>query len=140
MSKKLKRFGVSMEKDLLDKFDNVVSGRKYANRSEAVRDFVRAALVEEEWKNLKGQVIGTLTIIYDHHARLLSEKLSGIQHDHFDNIIAATHIHLDHDNCAEVIILKGKGSDVKKISDRLIGTKGVKHGKLAMASTGKNIS
>ena len=136
----LKRFGISIEEDLLQKLDHIVKVKGYSNRSEAIRDFAREHLVEEEWKDPKKEVVGTLTLVYDHHARLLSDKLADIQHDFHDKVIASTHIHLTKHNCAEVIILKGKSAEVKKISDRLISTKGVKHGKLVMTSTGKELS
>jgi CopG family nickel-responsive transcriptional regulator len=128
-----------MEAELLEKLDHIVKIKNYANRSEAVRDFTREHLVEEEWKDPNKEVVGTLTLVYNHHARLLSDKLSDIQHGFHDRVIAATHVHLDAHNCAEVIILKGKSSDVVKISDRLIATKGVKHGKLVMTSTGTGL-
>jgi len=135
----IKRFGISMEKELLSKLDRIVRLKGYANRSEALRDFTREHLVEEQWKDRKKDVVGTLTLVYDHHARLLSDKLTDIQHDHHQNIIASTHIHLDAHNCAEVIILKGKGDIISSIADRLIATKGVKHGKLVMTSTGEGL-
>lgn len=128
-----------MEEDLLKKLDRIVKLKGYANRSEALRDFTREHLVEEEWKNPKTEVVGTLTLVYNHHARLLSDKLGDIQHNFHDRIIASTHIHLDAHNCAEVIILKGKGAEISRIADRLIATKGVKHGKLVMTSTGEEL-
>lgn len=128
-----------MEETLLCQLDQIVSRKGYANRSEAIRDFAREHLVEEEWANPKKEVVGTLTLVYDHHARLLSEKLADIQHHFHDQVIATTHIHLDERNCAEVIIIKGKSGVVKKIADKLIATKGVKHGKLVMTSTGKEL-
>ena len=129
-----------MDQSLLDKLDRIIKIKNYANRSEAIRDFTREHLVEEEWKDPKKEVVGTLTLIYNHHARLLSDKLADIQHDFHENVIASTHVHLDAHNCVEVIILKGKSKDITKISDRLIATKGVKHGKLVMSSTGTELS
>lgn len=136
---KLKRFGLAMGENLLNKLDHIVSKKGYSNRSEAIRDFVREHLVEDEWENPHKDVVGTLTLVYNHHARMLSEKLADIQHDFHDQVIASTHIHLDAHNCAEVIIIKGKSGAVSKIADRLIATKGVKHGKLVMTSTGKEL-
>ena len=128
-----------MEEELLKKLDRIVKRKGYANRSEALRDFTREHLVQEEWKDRKKEVVGSLTLVYDHHARLLSDKLTEIQHDHHQSIIASTHIHLDAHNCAEVVILKGKGAVISGIADRLIATKGVKHGKLVMTSTGEEL-
>lgn len=136
---KLKRFGVAMEEGLLKKLDKITISKGYINRSEAIRDFVRDQLVEDAWAIPGKEVVGVLTMVYDHHARLLAEKLADIQHDFHENIIATTHIHLDHHNCAEVVIMKGAGMVIKKLSDKLISTKGVKHGKLTMTSTGKEL-
>ena len=129
-----------MDDALLKKLDQIVRHKKYANRSEAIRDLVRDQLVEAEWADPKQEVVGTLTMVYDHHARLLSDKLGDIQHEYHGNIIASTHVHLDAHNCAEVVIIKGPSATIKKIADRLIATKGVKHGKLVMTSTGKELS
>lgn len=128
-----------MEETLLGKLDRIVAKKGYANRSEAIRDFTREHLVEEEWQDPKKEVVGTLTLVYNHHARLLSEKLADTQHHFHNQVIASTHIHLDEHNCAEVVIIKGKSGVVKKLADKLIATKGVKHGKLVMTSTGKEL-
>jgi CopG family transcriptional regulator, nickel-responsive regulator len=136
----LKRFGVAMGDALLTKLDQIVRHKNYANRSAALRDLVRDQLVEAEWANPRQEVVGTLTMVYDHHARLLADKMGDIQHEHHGNIIASTHVHLDAHNCAEVVIIKGQSATIKKIADRLIATKGVKHGKLVMTSTGKELS
>jgi CopG family nickel-responsive transcriptional regulator len=139
--KKLKvaRFGVSMDPELRDKFDRLIGQKGYANRSEAVRDLVREHLVEKEWEEVRGEVVGTVTLIYDHHVHDLSDKLTELQHDHYRNIISSTHIHLDGHNCLEVLVVKGKSGEVRSIAERLMSTKGVKHGKLAMTSTGKEL-
>ena len=136
---KVTRFGVSMDPELLDKFDKLIGQKGYANRSEAVRDLVRDHLVEKEWEKATGEVVGTVTLVYDHHVHDLSDKLTDLQHGYFKNIISATHIHLDAHNCLEVLVVRGKNKDVKYIADRLISTKGVKHGQLAMTSTGKEL-
>lgn len=133
------RFGVSMVPELLDKFDKLIKGKGYTNRSEAVRDMVRKHMVEKEWEEAKGEVVGTITLVYSHHMHDLADKLTDLQHQHCKTIISTTHIHLDEHNCLEVLILKGKSIDVKSIAERLISTKGVKHGKLAMTSTGKEL-
>lgn len=133
------RFGVSMEKNLLASFDELISRKGYANRSEALRDLVRDHLVEEEWKVEKKEMIGTITIVYNHHTRGLSDILIDLQH-HFHNLIISTmHLHMDEDNCLEVLVVKGMVDKVKSIADKLISTRGVKHGKLTMTTTGKEL-
>jgi len=133
------RFGVSMEKNLLASFDESISRKGYANRSEAFRDLVRDHLVEEEWKVEKKEMIGTITIVYNHHTRGLSDTLIELQH-HFHNLIISTmHLHMDEDNCLEVLVVKGMVDKIKTIADKLISTRGVKHGKLTMTTTGKEL-
>lgn len=133
------RFGVSLDKDLLGKFDKLCGERKYANRSEAIRDLIRNELVKEEWSKGRGQVSGVISIVYDHHKRELVDHLINIQHDHQSLIIASQHIHLDHDNCLEVIIIKGAPPAIKSLASRLRSVKGVKHGELVMTTVGKDI-
>jgi len=133
------RFGVSMDETLLAKLDAFIKGKGYANRSEAIRDFVRENLVEEEWETGK-PVVGTVTLIYDHDAPPLPKKLTDLQHHFHKEIISTTHIHLDEHNCLEILALKGQGAKVKAIADKLIAAKGVKHGKLVMTTTGKGLS
>ena len=140
MSKdKVTRFGVSMDPELLKKFDDLIEQKGYSNRSEAVRDLVRKHLVTKEWETSKGQVVGTVTLVYDHHTHDLGDKLTDLQHEYFQNIVSTTHIHLDAHNCLEVLIVRGKSQTVRTIADHLISTKGVKHGQLAMTSTGKEL-
>jgi len=132
------RFGVSVESSLLDKFDNLIERKGYGNRSEAIRDLMREFLVSEEWeKNV--ETVGVLSLVYSHESRELQEVLAGIQHNHLEAIISSTHVHLDLHNCLEVVILKGKSSLIKKISEDLLSTKRVKHGKLLMTTTGLDI-
>lgn len=135
----LMRFGVSLEKELSKKFDRLCSGKKYQNRSEAIRDLIRDALVKDEWSRKKGDVTGVISLVYDHHKRELVDQLISIQHEHQNAIIASQHIHLDHDNCLEVIIVKGSTRNVSDLAARLRATKGVKHGELVMTTTGKDI-
>jgi CopG family nickel-responsive transcriptional regulator len=137
--KKLVRFGVSLDHHLLDDFDRHISRKKYTNRSEALRDLIRDNLVGLEWDENK-ETVGTITIVYDHHVHDLTDKLTHIQHRYHRNILSSLHVHLDHDHCLEVLVVRGKGGEIKKVSDILIGTKGVKHGKLAMTTTGKGLS
>jgi len=133
------RFGVSIEESLLKKFDRLISRKGYQNRSEALRDLIRESLVQEEWEEGKKETVGTIAIVYSHHTRELSRNLTDMQHRYYQSILSSLHIHLDEHNCLEVLVVKGRGSEIKKISDRLIGTKGVKHGKLSLTTTGKNL-
>ncbi len=135
----LKRFGISLESGLLEKFDRLIGEKGYANRSEAIRDLIRDALVQYEWENDTEETIGTITIIYDHHARQITSNKTAKEHRHFHQIISTMHVHLDHENCLEVSAVKGSARDVKRIADEIIGMKGVKHGKLVTTTTGKNI-
>ncbi len=135
----LVRFGVSLDKGLLTQFDKLCSENKYENRSEALRDLIRDALVKKEWVSMKSEVTGVISLVYDHHKRDLVDKLINIQHDHQDMIIASQHIHLDHDNCLEVIIMKGNAGNARDLATRIRSTKGVKHGELIMTTTGRGI-
>lgn len=135
----LKRFGVSMDEILLKKFDELISEKNYKNRSEAIRDIIRENLVSEEWKNEKGEKVGTVTLIYNHHKRGISEKLNEIQHHLHEYILSSMHIHLDEENCLEVIIVKGQARRIIDLVNRLISLKGVKHGKFVMTTSGKDI-
>jgi len=132
------RFGVSIDKDLLDKFDRLIKKEEYTNRSEAFRDLIREKLVVAEWD--KGSsVAGTITLVYDHHRRDLLNNLTDIQHDYHDLIISSQHVHLDHNNCLEIIVVKGDRLKIKKLAYKLKASKGVKFGQLSMATTGKNL-
>ncbi len=137
---KLIRFGISMPEDLLEKFDGIVARKGYSNRSEAIRDLIRDELVEEEWESGEEEVTGTITLVYDHHIKGLSHLLLEQQHEYHDLILTSTHVHLDHHNCLEVLIIKGRASEAKKVAEKLISIKGVKHGKLTIASTGRGLS
>jgi CopG family transcriptional regulator, nickel-responsive regulator len=132
------RTGVSIEPELLEKFDSFISKRGYKNRSEALRDLIRESLIAEDIEQNR-PVVATLSMIYDHHRHDLSNKLNHIQHHSHENVLAATHVHLDHDNCLEVVIMKGRSGDVKHIADHMLSMRGVKHGKLVMTSTGKGL-
>lgn len=140
MSNDLMRFSVAMPEDLLVKFDRLVARRGLAkNRSEVIRDLVREALVEDECATPGRIVMGTLTIVYNHHANDLQEKLHHIQHAYLDLIVSSIHVHVDEDNCLEVIILKGETGLVQDVANLIIGTKGVKTGRLVMTTTGSFI-
>lgn len=133
------RIGVAIDGELLERFDALIAERGYTNRSEAFRDLIRDNLVEQAWQSPQTEVVGTVTIVYDHHTRQLNEKLTDMQHHHFHNILSTVHVHLDHDNCLEVLIVRGPAAEVRKIADALISTKGVKHGRLTITSTGKEL-
>ncbi|MBM7623589.1 nickel-responsive transcriptional regulator NikR [Sporohalobacter salinus] len=135
----LVRFGISMKESLLEKFDDSIVNKGYSNRSEAIRDLIRNRLVENEWEDEEKEVAGTVTLVYDHHTSGLSDKLNSIQHNVHHLFLSTTHIHLDHHNCLEVLVVKGKVEKVRNIAERLIGVKGVKHGKLTITSTGKDL-
>jgi CopG family nickel-responsive transcriptional regulator len=135
----LSRIGVAIDTDLLDKFDKLIGQRGYTNRSEAFRDLIRDELVEKTWESPESQVVGTVTLVYDHHVRMLSERLTSLQHDYHHAILSTLHVHLDHDNCLEVLVVKGRAGDVRKVADALISTKGVKHGRLTITTTGAEL-
>ena len=133
------RFGVSIESQLIKKFDALIARKGYATRSEAIRDMIRDTLVEREWESGEHETVGTITVVYNHHTRELEHALTDMQHRSFHHIISTLHVHLDAHNCLEVLVVKGRSQDIKKIADRLIGTRGVKHGKLTMTTTGKEL-
>jgi CopG family transcriptional regulator, nickel-responsive regulator len=133
------RFGVSIPDDLLEKFDVLIEHEGYTNRSEAIRDLIRDRLVREEWSDADQDVVGTVTVVYNHEQSELAQKLTEIQHRQHDLIISAVHVHLDAHNCLEVLIMRGKASDVKKSADLLISTRGVKHGKVTMTTSGREL-
>ncbi len=135
----LSRIGVAIDSDLLKKFDDLIAARGYTNRSEAFRDLIRDELVEEASQMPDAEVVGTLTLVYNHHVRMLSDRLTDLQHEHFHHILSTLHVHLDHDNCLEVLIIRGRAQSVKRIADALISTKGVKHGRLTVTSNGADL-
>ena len=135
---KLVRFGVSLDQDLLGKFDRLVREKSYTCRSEAFRDLMRQELVQKQWQEGK-EIAGAITLIYDHHKRELVNKLMDIQHDFGTIIISSQHVHLDHRNCLEIIAFKGSPQQAQKLANSLKSVKGVKHGTLSMSTTGKDI-
>ncbi|MBT8347069.1 MAG: nickel-responsive transcriptional regulator NikR [Desulfofustis sp.] len=134
----LKRFTISLDEKLLEQFDTAIKQRKYVNRSEAIRDLIRAAFVEEEWQADK-DVVGVISMVYDHHQSKLQEKVTEIQHEYHNQIVSATHIHMDHHNCLEVVIVKGKAGSINELADRLRSLRGVRNCKMAMSTTGKDL-
>lgn len=140
MANDLMRFSVTMPEDLLMKFDHLVARRGLAkNRSEVVRDLVREALVEDECATPGRIVMGTLTIVYSHHANDLQDKLHHIQHHYLDMIVSSMHVHIDEGNCLEVIVFRGETGLVQDVANLILGTKGVKTGRLVMTTTGEFI-
>jgi CopG family nickel-responsive transcriptional regulator len=133
------RFGVSLDSELLEKFDKLCEEMSYQTRSEAIRDLIRNTLVKREWEDTDREIAGTLSMVFDHHQSQLSQKLTEVQHDNLDLIVTTLHVHLDHHNCLEVLVLKGPGDRVRKLGQRLLSTKGVKHGKLSLTTTGQDI-
>lgn len=133
------RFSVSLDPQLLEDFDRVLVQKRYETRSEAIRDLIRDKLVLQNWE-IKGETVGTVTIVYDHHLHDLTRKLTSLQHDYHKLILSTMHVHLDHDNCLEVLVVRGPGQKIREIADRLISTRGVKHGKLTMTTSGKGLT
>ena len=128
----LSRIGIALDSELLDRFDRSIERRGYTNRSEAFRDLIRDRLVTELTAAPGSIVVGTVTLIYDHHASGITEKLTELQHAHHELVVSTSHAHLDHDSCLEVLIVHGKSAQVTQFADRLIGLKGVQHGRLVM--------
>ncbi|HIW01217.1 MAG TPA: nickel-responsive transcriptional regulator NikR [Candidatus Desulfovibrio intestinipullorum] len=137
---KVVRLGVSLPSDLLRPFDRLVERRGYQSRSEAIRDLIRKTLIEEEWKESASDVAGTLTLVYDHHNRDLPGRLMDIQHDHHDLVVTTQHVHLDHHNCLEVLVLRGPAREIERLADRIIACNGVKHGVFVPSTTGRTIA
>jgi len=135
----LVRFGISLEKELLAKFDKHIRKKDYQNRSEALRDLIREELIKTEWLEGK-EVAGAIILVYDHHKRELVNKLTDIQHDFHKFIISSQHIHLDHNNCLETIVVKGKPEEIEKLTYSMKSTKGVKYGALTAATTAKELT
>jgi len=130
MTENVTRYSITVPSSLMDAFDELVQRKRYTTRSEALRDLMRGALVEDRWSRDDAQVMGTVTVVYDHHQRELSQRLTGLQHHAHDMVVCTTHVHLDHHHCLEVIVLRGTAARVQEIADAIIGTRGVIHGKL----------
>jgi CopG family nickel-responsive transcriptional regulator len=134
------RFGISTDERLLERFDALIAEKGYVNRSEAVRDLIRNALVEQQWEDEAAEAVGTVTLVYDHHFSDLGDKLTEHQHSHHHSIVSTLHIHLDAHNCLEVVVLRGPAGEIKRVADGLIGTKGVKHGQFVATTTGDGLT
>ena len=135
----LKRFGVSIEQELLKKFDAYISLNSYSNRSEAIRDLIRKEFVDREWSKSNELVAGAIVMVYDHHKHDVVDRLLNIQHEYNDIIISSQHVHLDHDNCFEIVVVKGKMNKLSDLASKLKSIKGVKHASLTKSTLGKNI-
>ncbi len=132
------RFGISLPAELLKKFDRFIKGKNYTNRSQAIADLIRAELVRKDWDE-GGEIAGALTLIYDHHKRELLNRVTDVQHDFQDRIISTQHIHLDHDNCLEIIAVRCSAGQARELRDSLKSLKGIKHATLCMSSTGRGL-
>lgn len=132
------RFGVSLEKELLRGFDRLLKERGYSNRSEGIRDLIRGDLVRKQWQSNK-TVAGAITLVYDHHQRELLSRLTDIQHDYHENIFSTQHLHLDHDNCLEIIAIKGRAREIGKLYGKLKSCRGIKHAGFTESTTGSSL-
>ena len=133
------RFGVSLSQDLLDQFDRLIKKLGYENRSEAVRDLIRQKLVEEEWEASDQPTFAAALLVYDHHKMSLPSRLTELQHGSLANIIGSLHIHIDKRNCLEIIVMKGKGKELRALGQKMISLKGVNYGTLNVGTTGKRV-
>lgn len=134
----LKRFSISLEEKLLADFDRYIKKNQYNNRSEAIRDLIRKSFVEEEWEADK-EVMGVVNLVYDHHQNQLQDRITELQHDYHRQIVSTTHVHMDHHNCLEVIIVRGKAKQIKELSQKMFALRGVKNGHLSTSSTGGHL-
>ncbi len=138
----IERIGISLEKDLLDHFDELIAAKGYENRSEAIRDLIRDALVQRAWTTDAAQReerVAVVTLVYDHDSSSLAQKLAHIQHENHKAVVSALHVHMDEHNCLEVLVLRGRGRDVLAMGEGLVSTKGVKFGRVVSATTGQEI-
>ena len=137
----LERIGVSLEDDLLEKFDRLIAEKGYVNRSEAIRDLIRDALVQRRWSESEGseERVAVATLVYDHDSSSLAQKLAHIQHENHKAVVSALHVHMDEHNCLEVLVLRGRAKDVVRMGEGLVSTKGVKYGRLVPATTGQDL-
>ena len=133
----VERIGISLDKKLLKQFDKLIRGKGYPNRSEAVRDLIRDRLVEQEWAAPTGEVVATVLLVYDHHAMDLSQRMAELEHKAYHHIVATMHVHMDHDNCLEICILRGPGKAIKQLGEQLVSLRGVKHGRFIPGTMGR---
>jgi CopG family nickel-responsive transcriptional regulator len=135
MVEKITRFGVSIEPNLIKKFDRMIIKEGYTNRSEAIRDLIRKSIIKEKNLDSNSEAIGTLTMVYDHHSGQLTNRLLALQHNHHSEILTTTHIHVDNHNCLEILVLKGKTGNIQKLADKIKSLKGIKHGELVLTKS-----
>ena len=135
----LARFGASLDSELLERFDGHIRRHGYTNRSEALRDLIREKLAEEDWRAGPREAVAVVSLVYDHHALDLPVKLTDIQHEHRAEVVSTLHVHLDEHNCLEVLVLRGRAARIRAIGEKLTSTKGVKHGKMMLTSTGRKL-
>lgn len=135
----LERYTIAIPKDLFAAFDERNRLKGYKNRSEAIRDLMREALVKEEWSDPEARVAATVTLVYDHHTRSLTDKITEVQHDYGEMIVSTLHVHLDHHNCLEVVVMRGIAKDIQALANALGCIKGVKHAQLTLTTEGKSI-
>ncbi|MBN2401344.1 MAG: nickel-responsive transcriptional regulator NikR [Spirochaetes bacterium] len=135
----LRRFSISLDENLLEKFDKYLQIKKYTNRSEAIRDLIRDVFVKEEWETDK-EVFGVITFIFDHHQPKIQEKITELQHDFNEHIVSATHVHIDHHNCLEVVIVSGRAKNIRELHEKIKALRGLKNANLIMSSTGTDLA
>ena len=137
----IERIGISLEDDLLVRFDRLIAQKGYVNRSEAIRDLIRDTLVQREWSESSGseERVAVVTLVYDHDSSSLAQKLAHIQHENHRAVVSALHVHMDEHNCLEVLVLRGRARDVVRMGEGLVSTKGVKYGKVVPATTGQTL-
>jgi len=135
----LTRFGVSLDSNLLEKFDALISARGYTNRSEALRDMIRDQLIKEDWKAGSKEAVAAVSLVYDHHELELPKRLTDLQHEHHGLVVSALHVHLTHHHCLEILVLRGRGDRIKKLGHSLVGTNGIKHGEVFFTTTGDTL-
>lgn len=136
----LRRVGISLEDRLLDRFDRLIARRGYENRSEAIRDLIRDTLVEEDWRQARGDAVGAVFLVYAHEPMDLSQRLTEVQHESFGLIASSMHVHLDAHHCLEILVLRGPARRIRAMADRLISTRGVRHGRFVATTTGKGLA
>ena len=135
----IERIGISLEKKLLGQFDRLIRAKGYSNRSEAVRDLIREKLIEQEWTAPAGETVAAVFIVYEHETMELSQKLTGIEHEEYHHVVATLHVHMDPENCLEILVLRGPGKEIQRLGERLISMRGVKHGRFIPGTTGQEI-
>ncbi len=135
----IERIGISLDSKLLKQFDKLIGSKGYSNRSEAVRDLIREKLIEQEWAAPEGETVATVLLVYEHETMELSQRLTKLEHEEFHCIVSSMHVHMDHENCLEILVLRGPGRKIQKLGERLISTRGVKQGRFIPGTLGSRI-